>query len=168
VCPAPPEKIGEVAYLHVKYAIDGDTLKVCDREEDENAQCFSTRFIGADTPETKHRKKGVQRCGPEASKITESLVGKKLKFEFLPPELPHVKVDRYHRPLSYVYLPDGTLYNEKLIRDGYAHHNTKYHDDYKYRDRFEAAQKEASEKKRGIWSTDQCAAVPDKVPKKTQ
>jgi len=75
--------------------IDGDTIQVCcifgDREK--------VRYIGINTPETKHPTKGVEHFGKEASEANRKLVdGKTVRLEF-----DVQQVDRYKRLLAYVY-----------------------------------------------------------------
>jgi micrococcal nuclease len=50
-----------------------------------------------------------------------------------------------------VYLSDGTMFNETLLREGYAQIAT-FPPNTRYVDRFEDAQEEAREVGRGIWS----------------
>ena len=47
--------------------------------------------------------------------------------------------DRYGRLLRYVYLPDGRMLNEVLVRDGYATLAT-YQPDLKYVDRIRSVE----------------------------
>jgi len=49
--------------------VDGDTINVC-IDGQENA----VRYIGIDTPETRHPEKGVEWMGPEATRANEALV----------------------------------------------------------------------------------------------
>jgi micrococcal nuclease len=60
------------------------------------------------------------------------------------------KIDPYGRLLAYVYLPDGQMFNETLLRQGYAQVAT-FPPNVKYVDRFLAAQREAREANRGLW-----------------
>ena len=97
----------EDLYL-VTRVVDGDTIVLSNGER--------LRYIGVDTPETKHPKKGLQCYGKEASAFNKKLVeGKKVKLEF-----DVQQKDRYGRLLAYVYLEDGTFVNAELLRKGYA------------------------------------------------
>ena len=59
----------------VARVIDGDTIKLANGER--------VRYIGINTPETKHPRKGVEYFGPEASAFNNELVsGKKVRLEF--------------------------------------------------------------------------------------
>jgi micrococcal nuclease len=59
------------------------------------------------------------------------------------------KVDPYGRLLAYVYLPDGVVFNEKLVKEGYAQVAT-FLPSVNYTDRFLAAQREARAANRGL------------------
>ena len=75
-------------------------------------------MIGADTPETKHPTKAVQRFGQEASAYTKAaLEAKTVTLEADPTGDTR---DRYGRLLRYVYL-DGQNFNARLISEGYSH-----------------------------------------------
>lgn len=117
--------------------IDGDTIEL-DRGE-------RVRYVGIDTPETKHPRKPVQRMGKEASEANRLLVeGKRVGLEF-----DVERTDKYGRTLAYVYV-GGVMVNERLVKAGYAQVST-YPPNVKYVDRFLAAQREAREEDRGLW-----------------
>jgi micrococcal nuclease len=93
--------------------VDGDTIAV-----NMNGKVEKVRFVGVDTPETHKPNTPVQCYGPAAAAFTKNTIGSQ-----------HVRLvsdslstdrDRYGRLLRYVYLPDGTLLNEKLIQEGYG------------------------------------------------
>ncbi len=77
---------------------------------------MKVRYIGINTPETKHPTKGVERYGKEASEANRKLVDGNtvsLKFDV-------EQRDRYGRLLAYVYLEDGTLVNAWLLKYDFA------------------------------------------------
>ena len=120
---------------------DGDTVKISPEINGEDA----VRLIGVDTPET-NPEQGVQPLGPDATAFSEAnLLNEEVALEF-----DAEKQDRYDRLLAYVYLPDGTMFNETLLREGYAQVAT-FPPNTRYVDRFEDAQEEAREAGRGIW-----------------
>ena len=139
----------------VTKVVDGDTLKVKFQGLDE-----SVRLIGIDTPESKANKKAkkdAQRSksdvetiismGKEATKFTASLVkpGDTVKIEFdVRPR------DKYGRLLGYVYLSNGKMLNEEIVKAGYANVMT-YPPNVKYQERFLKAYREARENKKGLW-----------------
>jgi micrococcal nuclease len=121
----------------VKRAIDGDTLLLINGER--------VRLIGVDTPETKHPRKPVQYFGIEAYRFTKQMAeGKTVKLEY-----DWQRRDRYRRLLAYVYLMDGTFLNAEIIKKGYGFAYTRY--PFKYMEEFRLYQREAREKKRGLW-----------------
>lgn len=54
------------------------------------------------------------------------------------------------RALAYLYLPDGTMFNEVLLEKGYAQVAT-FPPNVEYLQEFGRAQKEARRNERGIW-----------------
>lgn len=118
---------------------DGDTITLATGQK--------VRYIGIDTPETKHPTKGVQCFGKEASDKNKELVeGKEITLEKDVSE-----TDRYGRLLRYVYI-DGVFINDYLVREGYAHASA-YPPDVKFAEQFRQAEKEAREHNRGLWSS---------------
>jgi micrococcal nuclease len=127
----------------VLYDIDGDTIVVKLAGRDE-----TVRFIGADTPETHDPRKPVQCFGLAAATHTKSLVtGKSVRLAVDPSDSDR---DKYGRLLRYVYLPDGTLLNAELIRDGYAFAYTVF--PFSKLDEFQALETEARDNNRGLWA----------------
>jgi micrococcal nuclease len=91
--------------------IDGDTIDV--RLDDGRVE--RVRILGADTPETKDRRKPVQCFGPEASAYTHArLGGRQVSLE-----TDSEVRDKYGRLLAYVYV-DGERFDDELLRLGYA------------------------------------------------
>lgn len=86
--------------------VDGDTFH-CESEGKD----MTIRLIGVDTPELPISE------GITAKYITESHipVGTVVKLE-----LDVQPLDYFRRTLAYVYLPDGTMLNEELLREGAA------------------------------------------------
>lgn len=123
--------------------IDGDTVDVLFNGKQERV-----RLIGVDTPETVHPEVGVEPWGPEASAFTK---------RHLPPgtvvrlELDVQERDRYGRLLAYLYLPDGRMLNELLLQEGLAQLLT-IPPNVRYVDQFVAAQQQAREARKGVWS----------------
>lgn len=144
------DKIGSssTASYKVLEVVDGDTIKVI-----MNGATTTIRLIGMDTPETLDPRKVVQCFGREASaRAKELLSGKNIRLEA---DSTQGDLDKYSRPLRYVWLEDGTLYNDKMIREGYAHEYT-YDKPCKYQTQFKEAQKEAESNKRGLWAENTC------------
>lgn len=129
--------------VKVARVIDGDTIELETGE--------TLRYIGIDTPETKHPKKPVQCYGEEASQMNKKLVeGKSVRIVKDVSE-----VDKYNRLLRYVYVstqasPSGILVNDYLVRNGFAFTST-FPPDVTKADQFSEAQREAREKNLGVW-----------------
>lgn len=125
--------------------VDGDTVVVAPR--------VTLRLIGIDTPETVDPRKPVQCFGREASLWAHSLLdGRSVWLEYDPTQ---GRLDKYGRTLAYVWLPDGRMFNETMIADGYAHEYT-YNLPYRYQDAFIAAERSARASQRGLWSPTTC------------
>jgi micrococcal nuclease len=141
-----PGGVGLTGAVTVVDVVDGDTIKVSTGE--------TLRLIGVDTPETRDPRRPVQCFGREASARAHALLdGARVRLEHDPSQ---GRRDKYGRTLAYVWLPDGRLYNETIIAEGYAHEYT-YAIPYRYRDAFRAAERSAREAGRGLWSPATCA-----------
>ncbi len=135
--------------------VDGDTLKVRYWGKDE-----SIRLIGIDTPESranKKAKKDAKRSGQDIKTITS--MGKRateyVKSLVKPGDLITIEFDaqqrdRYGRLLGYVYLSNGKMLNEEIVKAGYANVMT-IPPNVRYQDRVLRAYREARESKRGLW-----------------
>lgn len=123
----------------VAKAVDGDTIELSDGRK--------VRYIGMDTPETKHPTKGVECFGQQAAyQNAELVVGKTVQLEKDVSE-----TDRYGRLLRYVWL-DGQLINKTLVEQGYAFARS-YPPDIKRQAEFQAAEQEAELHNRGLWAS---------------
>ena len=133
----------------VQKVVDGDTIDI-----NMNGTTTRLRLIGIDTPEVVDPRKPVQCFGPEASAEAHKL----LEHVWVRIESDAVAGthDKYGRTLAYVFLTDGTSYNEFMIREGFAHEYDYDKQKYKYRVEFQAAQKAAQSEKKGFWSPDTC------------
>lgn len=143
--PASPD--GE--WYEVKKVIDGDTVQISrfGREEE-------VRLIGMDTPEVVDPRKPVQCFGREASaKAKEILQNQRIRLEFDPLT---GERDKYQRLLAYVWLTDGSLYNQRMIAEGYAHEYTYRSQAYKYQPQLKEAQAAAKSNQLGFWSASAC------------
>jgi micrococcal nuclease len=127
----------------VVHVSDGDTITVKTPTGEE-----TVRFLGVDTPEVHDPRKPVQCFGEAASAHTKArLTGQSVRLE---PDPTDSDRDKYNRLLRYVYLPDGTLYNAELVRDGYAFAYTVF--PLVKLDDFRALEKDAREHNRGLWA----------------
>lgn len=135
-----PTLTPEPRLARVVRVVDGDTIKV-----DIEGEVYTIRYIGVDTPETKHPTKPVEPFGPEAAAKNEELVGGKM----VGLEKDVSEVDRYGRLLRYVYVGD-LMVNGELVSLGLAQVST-YPPDVKYQEWFLDLQHEAREAGRGMW-----------------
>jgi micrococcal nuclease len=139
---AVPSGVGQSdqdATVTVTRVVDGDTIDISPSVEGRSR----VRLIGMDTPEVHF---GTQPYGPEASAFAKQVLsGEEVRLE-----LDVQKIDPYGRLLAYVYLPDGQMFNETLLEEGYAQVAT-FPPNVKYVDRFLEAQREARAANRGLW-----------------
>lgn len=123
--------------------VDGDTIHV-----QVGATREKVRYIGVDTPETKHPRKGVECFGQKAADFNAELVaGERVRLVRDIEER-----DRYGRLLAYVYrVRDGLFVNAELARLGYAQ-PLSIPPDVRFADRFADLARQAREQGRGLWS----------------
>ena len=133
----------ETLSIQVKRVIDGDTIELEDGRK--------VRYIGINTPESVDPRRSAQCFGTEASAFNRELVeGKTVRLEKDVSD-----TDKYGRLLRFVYLPDGTFVNERLVSEGYAA-ASPYAPDISKKDFFKAAESRAREEGKGLWSPDTC------------
>lgn len=138
-------------YYRVIKTEDGDTITV-----DMNGVEERIRFIGVDTPETHDPRKPVQCFGRSAGNFTRQLIGQNpVRLESDPLSSNR---DRYNRLLRYIYLPDGTLVQAEIIKQGYGFAYVSF--PFTKSDEFLAYQTEAREQSRGLWAS--CEPEPNK------
>lgn len=139
--PTPTDKrsIPPIEVATVSAVIDGDTIELTDKRR--------VRYIGIDTPETKHPNKGVECFGRESTQKNKELVeGKTITMQRDVSE-----TDKYKRLLRYVWVNDQFV-NELLVREGYALQST-FPPDVRFVDLFKEAAEEARINKRGLWNS---------------
>jgi micrococcal nuclease len=137
-----------VGYYSVTEVFDGDTIAV-----NMAGRIEKIRLIGVDTPETKDPRKPVQCYGPEASMYSHNkLDGAKVR---LVADTISTNRDRYDRLLRYVYLDDGTFYNQELLRTGNARAYLGF--PFSKSQVFSATESGSKQAKSGLWA--QCGDV---------
>ncbi len=117
--------------------IDGDTFEIADGRQ--------VRYIGIDTPETKHPNKEVECFGEESALYNQQLI----ETQVVELERDVSDTDRYGRLLRYVWLDDELL-NEKLVAEGYAQ-AASFPPDIAKQDLLQAAQERAKASNLGLW-----------------
>ncbi len=136
--------IKDSGYYKVVKVYDGDTIEV-----DMLGNLEKIRMIGVNTPETHDPRKPVECFGQAASDYTHTqLDGKNVRLEADPI---NQNRDRYDRLLRYVYLEDGTLYNAKLIEEGYGFALLAF--PFTKTDQFAQLEKQAREQSKGLWAS---------------
>jgi micrococcal nuclease len=119
-------------------------------------------MIGIDTPESRANNKAykdayrskrdietIVALGKASTNYTKSLVK---KGDTVSVEFDVEKRDQYKRLLGYVYLKDGRMLNEEIVKAGYASLLTMP-PNVKYVDRFKRLYKEARDNNRGLWKS---------------
>lgn len=140
-------------YYAVTKVVDGDTIEV-----NMNGRTEKIRMIGIDTPETKKPNAPVQCYGPEASEFaTQTLSGKSVRLEA---DSLSDNRDRYDRLLRYVYLQDGSLFEELMIRKGYAFAYVSF--PFTKEARLAELQKQARANNIGLWGACQPTQTGDR------
>jgi micrococcal nuclease len=138
----PNDEAPATYYATVIKVSDGDTFTATIGDETVKA-----RLTGVDTPESvsPDENRNVP-FGKIAAKFTSGqLLGKQITLK-----TDVSGYDKYGRLLAYVYLPDGTFYNELLVREGYARVMT-VPPNVAHAEDFLAAEKAAREEGLGIW-----------------
>ena len=134
-------KDGDVVYSSMEYlvqrVIDGDTVEV--------EKLGKVRYIGVNSPETKHPFRGPEPYGWEAYEANRRLVeNKKVRLE-----LDVGERDRYGRILAYVYV-DDVFVNAWLVANGYAQVMT-IPPNVKHANLFIKLEREARDAAKGLW-----------------
>jgi endonuclease YncB( thermonuclease family) len=95
----------------LRRVVDGDTVIVGNNER--------VRFIGIDTPETKHPRKPLDRQGLVASAYLKDLVAQTKKICLIQDTIGD-ELDKYDRTLAYLFTEDGVDLNAELLHSGWA------------------------------------------------
>lgn len=133
-----PSPAGAAELRRVRHVIDGDTLTV--------SGIGTIRLIGVDAPEKAGGFREAEPYGEQATAFLKRLAeGRRVRLEY-----DGERKDRYNRTLAYVFLEDGTLLNEAIIRAGWAesYRNFAYH----RKATFQQAEREARAARRGMWA----------------
>lgn len=129
-----------IKIARVRFVYDGDTILLSNGEK--------VRYLGINAPELDPEGNRHEFMAIAARKFNTKLVkGKKVRLEF-----DKERRDRYGRLLAYVYLvKTGEMVNMLMLKNGMAYALLK-RPNVKYRDLFLKCQREAMQKKIGIWS----------------
>lgn len=137
------DKLNESQEYEVIKIIDWDTIKIKYEWEEINI-----RMIGIDSPENSTTRYGyIEKNWDLAKEKIEELIGNnKITIEL---DDTQWKYDKYNRLLAYVFVSWINI-NQKMIEVWYANEYT-YNKSYKYQKEFKEAEKNAKNKKVGIW-----------------
>jgi micrococcal nuclease len=125
-------------WVTVKRVNDGDTVQLTDGRR--------VRYIGVNAPEINHERNTAEPFGFEArARNIELLESRKIRLE-----LDIERFDDYGRTLAYVFLPDGSMVNEKLLQSGLAY-CLYWMPNVKYEARLLKAQRQAMQNRSGMW-----------------
>jgi len=122
--------------------VDGDTLIVR-----QHANEFRVRLLGVNAPESVKPNHPVEPWGREASEWLRQ----QTDSGGLAVRLDKRRLDRYGRSLAYLYI-DEQMLNEELVRAGLAQVSVFPGDSPTVTRQLRAAQTEAQEARRGVWS----------------
>jgi micrococcal nuclease len=157
VSPAAPSRPATLASIQPRVAVrvsrvlDGDTLKV-----DIAGRTDTVRVIGLDTPESVKPGTPVEcfalRASAEAKRLLP--VGAAIRLQADPTQATR---RRYGRLLAHVWLADGTLYAERMIRGGFGIHFVYGGVPSIYASRLAGAEVVARAALTGLWSPRTCA-----------
>lgn len=150
-----PSDPSDTATVVVVY--DGDTVKVKFKDGTERR----VRLIGIDTPELGDERESVRFMAYVAK-----------RFAFLRLYRHEVRLfydrqreDKYGRLLAFLTTEDGTLFNELILREGFAFKLLVFPFKPELMKRFEAAEGEARRREKGLWRRgDRAPVAPAEAP----
>jgi micrococcal nuclease len=117
---------------------DGDTVLI------EGSQ--KVRLLGIDAPELERDGQPADFLAHKAkAELARLIQGRRVRLEY-----DHLRYDQYGRLLAYLFLPDGTLVNAELVRQGLAKVYI-FPPNNRYQEALLTAQREAMEGRRGLW-----------------
>lgn len=120
--------------------VDGDTLVL--------ESGVRVRFIGIDTPESKHPQKPVEPFALEASKFTQSLLADSEAVCLIDSAIGD-EYDKYGRRLAYIFSQHGLDVNAELLRVGLA--KGYYGFPFDRKEAFKVIENQAKTQHRGVW-----------------
>jgi len=131
---------------------DGDTIKV--RFQDGRER--KVRLIGVDSPEIGDDREEVRMMGYAAKRFSfHRLYRQPVRLTY---DWEHE--DKYGRLLAYVWLEKHFLFNEFIIREGYASAFMKFPFDENFMRRFKKAESTARKQGRGFWQEMPLPVIP--------
>jgi micrococcal nuclease len=153
-CVNPPAPASP-ALAAVSQVIDGDTIGI----RRPGGPPERLRLIGIDSPEVYNGDRlddAARRSGQTVQEIraqgrlAASFARRRLARQQVGLEFDVQRSDRFGRTLAYVWMPDGTLFNMLIVREGYAWVLT-IPPNVRYAALFLVCEREAREARRGLW-----------------
>lgn len=136
--------------------IDGDTFKGL-----SGLDTVTIRLIGVDCPESRKNTKAYNDAEKSENDVETIVAMGELAKEFTKKHLKENETvylefdvgenDKYGRILAYVWLNDTLMFNNFILREGYAQIMT-IPPNVKYQEEFLTAYKSARENEKGLWS----------------
>jgi micrococcal nuclease len=137
--------------------IDGDTITVT-----IDGINSTIRLIGIDTPEVTSGVTTAECYGLDASAAAKTkLTGTKVRLES---DAASGDKDKYGRLLRYMYMADGTLFNQWQVEQGNAYEYTYDRIAYKYQAQFKSAEASARQNQKGLWKVCSSAVTAGTLP----
>jgi micrococcal nuclease len=131
------------ATASVTHVIDGDSFVA----HFSDGMTRGVRLIGVNAPEMTDERENVRTWAFLAKRFAvHHLEGRKIKLEY-----DWNNLDKYGRVLAYVRPRGGELFNELIIRQGFAYIFLLYPFRKDYQESFRSAQQEAVRQGRGLW-----------------
>ena len=125
--------------------IDGDTIDI--DMPDGQQPSTRIRLIGVDTPETKHPKTGLMYFGPQATAFTKDRAEGKEVTVLL--DTAGDQRGHYGRLLAYIQLPDETILNAEIIKNGFGYAYLSYpHSEFST---YQRLMHQAIDSRAGLW-----------------
>lgn len=154
-----PIPTAELKSYKVTNVVDGDTIDI-----ELSGKTERIRLIGINTAETVDPRKPVECFGKEASEKSKSVLNNATVT--IETDSSQDSRDKYGRMLAYVFLSDGSNFNQMMIAEGYAYEYT-YDKPYKYQKEFKEAQQKAQSEKKGLWSDTACSGQTNQPSQET-
>ncbi len=121
-------------------------IRVIDGDTAELAGGARVRFLGIDAPEMERDGRPAEFMAHQSKAyVAELIQAKTVRLEY-----DRERYDRYGRLLAYVYLPDGTMVNLAVVRQGLARVYSQA-PNFRHQETLNAAQQEAMAAGRGLW-----------------
>lgn len=131
---------------------DGDTVKI----RFDDGREHKARLIGIDAPEIEDERDEVKFLAHLSKRFTFfHLYRKRVKLEY-----DWERLDQYGRLLVYVWTEDAGLFNELILKEGFASVLTKFPYNQGYRKRFIAAERHARALEKGFWQKEPFVSIP--------